>query len=267
MLVSCGKLGDRGRDIAEHGSHSSVKLASSKLPNELSVNHILVRKMCWPAVENQFVWMGSIFGNQFTRMESVMERLGPRVSRPSLVRGDFAVFLKDSGFYIGPMKNALSENGVGLRACLQINLFSKCFSTVWPQKAVTPSIFLQIGGTWLLCTRGVLCVLLKGLCSSRGSPLPHHDSPSVIIHPTCSVCVVFTPIGFWTDEKPGTEVPVCMATGGRGTSRSYRLPWRGMEGGNYFLQPPAQHSASSHDRRWPGVWCVRISVPVPRWQR
>lgn len=118
MLVSRGKLGDRGRDIAEHGSHSSVKLASSKLPNELSANHSLVRKMCWPAVENQFVWMGSIFGNQFTRMEPVTESLGPRVSRPSLVRGDFAVFLKDSEFYIGLMKNALSENAVGLQACL-----------------------------------------------------------------------------------------------------------------------------------------------------
>lgn len=64
------------------------------------------------------MWMGSIFGNQFTRMEPVTESLGPRVSRPSLVRGDFAVFLKDSEFYIGPMKNALSENAVGLQACL-----------------------------------------------------------------------------------------------------------------------------------------------------
>lgn len=47
-----------------------------------------------------------------------MESLGPRVSRPSLVHGDFAVFLEDSGFYIGPLKNALSGNAVGPWACL-----------------------------------------------------------------------------------------------------------------------------------------------------
>lgn len=156
-------------------------------------------------------------------MEPITESLGPRVSRPSLVRGDFAVFLEDSVLHKSIEKFSLWKCRGASGMSTNKPVFQMLFSSLTPGSSHTLD-FSADGGTSLLCTGGVLCVLLKGLCSSRGSPLPHHVSLSVIIRTTCSVCVEFIPIGFWTNEKPGTEAPVCMTTEGRGSSRSYCLP-------------------------------------------
>lgn len=106
---------------------------------------------------------------------AIKESLGLRVSSQFSVCGVFAIFLKHSRFYTGPMNNALNDNGVGPpRACLHINLLSKRFQQSDPRKQCR-------WGHSGPCTGRVLCVLLKGallLCSSSRPPIGPPRQPA-----------------------------------------------------------------------------------------
>lgn len=170
MLVSHGKQGDRSRNTVEPGSYSSGKLAPPSSPMSCQLVILLCTKCADKLLRINFCgWdqsLVSIYLHGASHGES-------RTKSQQAVFGVCGFCCVSQGFWVLRRSNekcSLWKCRGALSVSTNKPVFRMLFNSLTSGSSHTLDDFSADGGTLLLCTGGVLCVLLKGLCSLPIAP-------------------------------------------------------------------------------------------------